>query len=208
MKVSLPWVVALALSASVFTASTASAQDSRWNAEASVGWDVNLSGDFLSSGIGTLNGVPVVFQSQPFGDVYGTGINWTFGAGYKLDEQNEIRAEFAYQRAGADAVTLGTAGTSTLMATFDDYKASSIQAGYRRYFEPRMEHLRPYASGLFGVLQKARDLGLAVPRTVWIIAVEAADCTTVGGSMHPAIEDAIEPALATIAQLVSEAVDA
>jgi hypothetical protein len=151
VKSSLPWVVALALSASLFTVSTASAQDSRWNAEASVGWDVNLSGDFLSSGIGTLNGVPVVFQSQPFGSVYGTGINWTFGAGYKLDEQNEIRAEFAYQRAGADAVTLGTAGTSTLMATFDDYKASSIQAGYRRYFEPRVEHLRPYASGLFGV---------------------------------------------------------
>jgi len=35
VKSSLPWVVALALSASVFTVSTASAQESRWNAEAS-----------------------------------------------------------------------------------------------------------------------------------------------------------------------------
>jgi len=151
VKSSLPWVIALAVSASLFTTSTAAAQDSRWNAEASVGWDVDLSGDLLSSGIGTLNGVPVVFQSQSFGSVYGNGINWTFGAGYMLDDENEVRAEFAYQRAGADAVTLGTAGTSTLMATFDDYKASSIQAGYRRYFAPRGEHLRPYAGGLFGV---------------------------------------------------------
>ena len=32
--------------------------------DASVGWDISLSGDFLAAGIGTLQGVPVVFQSQ------------------------------------------------------------------------------------------------------------------------------------------------
>ena len=162
MKSSLAWIVALGMSASLFAASPASAQastvlvdvqspDSRWNAEASVGWDINLSGDLLAAGIGTLQGVPVVFQSQSFGDVYGTGVQWTFGAGYMLDDVNEVRAQFSYQRVGADVVTLGTAGTSTLMATFADYKSSSFEAGYRRYFAPRSETLRPYAGGLLGV---------------------------------------------------------
>jgi long-subunit fatty acid transport protein len=153
VKSSLVWIVALGMSASLFTASPASAQapDSRWNAEASVGWDINLSGDLLAAGIGTLQGVPVVFQSQSFGDVYGNGVQWSFGAGYMLDDVNEVRGQFSYQRAGSDAVTLGTAGSSTLMATFADYKASSFEAGYRRYFAPRAEKLRPYAGGLLGV---------------------------------------------------------
>ena len=162
MKSSLAWIVALGMSPSLFAASPASAQasavvvdvqspDSRWNAEASVGWDINLSGDLLAAGIGTLQGVPVVFQSQSFGDVYGTGVHWTFGAGYMLDDVSEVRAQFSYERVGADVVTLGTAGSSTLMATFADYKASSFEAGYRRYFARRSETLRPYAGGMLGV---------------------------------------------------------
>ena len=153
VKSSIVWAVALAATTSLFAASDAAAQtsESRWSADAAVGWDVSLSGDFLAAGIGTLQGVPVVFQSQSFGSVYGTGIHWSFGGGYMLDDLNEVRAQFSYQRAGSDAVTIGTAGTSTLVGTFDDYKAASIEGGYRRYFAPRGEHIRPYAGGLLGV---------------------------------------------------------
>ncbi len=146
-------VVALAASTVLCSPGAAFAQaaESRWNAEVSVGWDIGLSGDFLSAGIGTLEGVPVVFQSQPFDKVYGNGVVWSFSAGYMVDDINEVRASFSYQRAGADVVDLGTAGTSTLVATFDEYKASSIEAGYRHYFAPSTTELRPYAGGLMGV---------------------------------------------------------
>ncbi|HUA62802.1 MAG TPA: hydrogenase maturation protease [Verrucomicrobiae bacterium] len=49
----------------------------------------------------------------------------------------------------------------------------------------------PHAYGLFDVLRHARKLGLPVPWSVIIIAVEAADCGTVGGPMTPAVEQAV-----------------
>ena len=45
--------------------------------------------------------------------------------------------------------------------------------------------------GLFDVLAVAKRLGLPVPGEVVIIGVEAADCTTVGGPMHPDVRAAI-----------------
>jgi hydrogenase maturation protease len=59
----------------------------------------------------------------------------------------------------------------------------------------------PHASGLFDVLAKARRLVLPVPDDVTIVAVEAADCTTVGGPMHPEVERAIQPMVALIGDL-------
>lgn len=156
MKLSLNWITAFALCTSSFIATDASAQASQppqspWSVEVSVGWDIGLSGDFLSAGIGTLNNVPVVFQSQSFDEVYGNGAVWQFSGGYMLDEVNEVRAQYSYQHVGADVVDLGTAGTTALVATFDDYHAHSIEAGGRHYFAPRSERMRPYAGALIGV---------------------------------------------------------
>jgi hypothetical protein len=136
-----------------FVAADAGAQtpQSPWSAEVSVGWDIGLSGDFLAAGIGTLNNVPVVFQSQPFDEVYGSGVLWQFGAGYMLDDFNEVRGQFSYQRVGADVVNLGTAGAFGLVATFDDYHASTIEGGIRRYLALRGERWRPYVGGTIGV---------------------------------------------------------
>ena len=52
----------------------------------------------------------------------------------------------------------------------------------------------PHYVGLYEVLALARLLGLPVAEEVVVLAVEAADCTTVGGEMHPAVRAAI-PAL-------------
>ena len=43
----------------------------------------------------------------------------------------------------------------------------------------------PHCAGICEVLSVARILGLAVPARVTLVAVEAADCATVGGAMHP-----------------------
>jgi hypothetical protein len=73
VKSSCSWMVALSFCVSSLLTADAVAQTppSPWNAEVSVGWNIGLSGDFLSAGIGTLNDIPVVFQSQPFDDVFG-----------------------------------------------------------------------------------------------------------------------------------------
>lgn len=153
VKSSVAWMSALVTSACLLTATTVSAQayEQPWNVEASIGFDFGLSGDFLTSGIGVVQGVPVVFRSQPFDEVYGTGVQWQFGGGYMVDDINEVRAQFSYQRVGASLVELGTAGASDLVATFDDYRAWSIEGGYRHYFAPSEERARPYVGGLLGV---------------------------------------------------------
>jgi Outer membrane protein beta-barrel domain len=125
--------------------------DSSWSAEASVGFDISLSGDFLSGAIGTLNGLPTIVLPQPFDDVYGTGVQFSFSGGYMVDEINEIRGQVSYQRVGSDVVELGTVASTELVGTFDEYTAWSIEGVYRHYFAPRREKLRPYASGTFGV---------------------------------------------------------
>ena len=147
------WLPALALSVFVMTTATASAQTSQssWNAEVSVGWDVNVSGAFLAAGIGTLEGQATVINSQSFGDVYGTGVQWMFSGGYMIDEINEVRGQLSVQRAGSDIVDLGTANGTQLLATFDDYKAWTIEGTYRHYFATRDVKLRPYGGGSIGV---------------------------------------------------------
>lgn len=162
----LVWTALLVVAVVCVPASAAaqSPADSRWSADVAVGWDNALSGDVLAAGIGTLNGVPVAIQSQSYDDVYGTGVLLLLGGGYLLDERNEVRGQFTYQRVGADLVELGLAGSSTLVATFADYQAYSLEAGYRRYFADRTERLRPYAGGTIGVAVVSEiDAALAAP---------------------------------------------
>ena len=149
----------LALSLSLLRSTPAAAQDTKWNIEGSIGWDVGLSGDFLAAGIGSINNVPVVIQTQSFGAVYGTGIQWQIGAGYKLDEKSEVRGDFNYQRSGSNAVLIGKAGTSDLFGTFEDYEVWSLEGGYRRYFEAR-DKLRPYVGVTAGIADLPRISGV------------------------------------------------
>ena len=180
VKSSIVWVLALVTTASLVATSDATAQtsESPWSADASVGWNISLSGDFLAAGIGTLQGVPVVFQSQSFGSVDGNGVNWSFGAGYMLDERNEVRAQFSYERSGADAVTLGTAGTSSLVATFADYKASSIEGGYRRYLRAAQRADPALRGRAAGCLDHSGDRSACLRRPKLVSLDTPPTCTT------------------------------
>jgi hydrogenase maturation protease len=62
----------------------------------------------------------------------------------------------------------------------------------------------PHFLGLFDVLAVARKLGMAAPSEVAIIAVEAADCATVGGAMHPAVEAAIPEAVRLVGEFLNQ----
>lgn len=62
----------------------------------------------------------------------------------------------------------------------------------------------PHYVGLFEALRLGKELALPVPQEVAIIAVEPADCRTVGGAMHPAVGAAIPAVLRLIRDLAPE----
>jgi hydrogenase maturation protease len=59
----------------------------------------------------------------------------------------------------------------------------------------------PHYLGIFETLNLARRLGLPAPEEVTIIAVEAADCTTLGGPMHPDVLAAIPKVVQWVAEM-------
>ena len=61
----------------------------------------------------------------------------------------------------------------------------------------------PHFVGLFDVLSVAASLGLPVPEEVTIIGVEAADCVTVGGEMHPDVRAAVGKAVVIAEDLLA-----
>ncbi len=56
--------------------------------------------------------------------------------------------------------------------------------------------------GLFDALALARHLGLPVADELLIVAVEAADCRTIGGEMHPAVASAIPEVIRRVEEMV------
>jgi hydrogenase maturation protease len=60
----------------------------------------------------------------------------------------------------------------------------------------------PHYIGLFEALAAARRMGQPVPDEVDIIAVEGADCMTVGGPMHPAVQRAVPDVIGRITSLM------
>jgi hydrogenase maturation protease len=50
----------------------------------------------------------------------------------------------------------------------------------------------PHYIGLLETIDLARELLFSVPKDVIILAVEAADCLTLGGAMHDAVKSAVE----------------
>jgi hydrogenase maturation protease len=57
---------------------------------------------------------------------------------------------------------------------------------------PKSRGDSPHCTGLFDALSLAGRLGLSVPSKVTIIAVEAADCRTIGGEMDPRVANAVD----------------
>lgn len=62
----------------------------------------------------------------------------------------------------------------------------------------------PHYVGLFETLELGRALGLPVPGTVTIVAVETRDCTTVGGELDPAVRAAIPAAIHCVEQVIAD----
>jgi opacity protein-like surface antigen len=139
-------------------------QNTPWSVEVNVGWDFPVSGNILSAAIGRVFDQSTVIDAQSYGDVYGTGVTYGFGAGYMLDERDEVRGSLAFQSVSADLQQIGTSGNAPLYATFDPYKSIAFEGGFRRYFADRTERLRPFGGVSLGIaVVREIDADLAAP---------------------------------------------
>ena len=142
-------VAALFLTPNAARAQAASTE-SHWSIDAGIGLDFALNGNVNSGAIGRLQGLSTAILPQPYGDVYGTGINLRFGGGYALDELSEVRGVFTFQSADANLVRLGDIGPSSLYAQYSDYKSFGLDLGYRRYVPLAVKNLRVYGEAMIG----------------------------------------------------------
>lgn len=84
-----------------------------------------------------------------------------------------------------DTIVTGTAGPGTVhVFSVDQISTSPCVA--------------PHFLGLVEVLAVGRQLHLNVPKNTIVIAVEAADCATIGGVMHPDVRSAITGAVGLV----------
>jgi hydrogenase maturation protease len=88
-----------------------------------------------------------------------------------------------------DTVQIGRAPGEILVVREEDVRSAPGTAAH--------------GAGLFDALALARQLGFPVPNDVVILAVEAADCLTLGGPMHPAVAAAL-PRLVEQAKAIIE----
>jgi hypothetical protein len=144
----------------------ARAQDSPFVLDLGFGIDVGLNGNVNSGAIGRVQGLATAVLPQPYGDVYGTGINLRVGAGWVLNEESELRGIFVFQSADANLVRLGDIGPSSLYAQYSDYQSFGLELGYRRYFPVSVgnTNIRFYGEGTIGAgFIDAIDIQLAAP---------------------------------------------
>jgi len=86
-----------------------------------------------------------------------------------------------------DSIQTGTVSPGTLYVA----RSSDMKSAYGP---------SPHYVGLLETLQLAKQLLLNVPKDIIILAVEAADCLTLGGKMH----DAVKSAVGLVTELVAE----
>ena len=161
-SLSVHFVIAIALVVGIADA-PAEAQ-SRWVADAGVGMNPSINGNVNSGAIGILQGQAAAILPNPYGDVYGTGIDFHFGGGYTLDDQSELRGLFTYQSADADLARFGDIGPSSLYGQYSDYKSFGLDVGYRRYFGTADRDWRPFGEAMIGAAFIDRiDVEFAAP---------------------------------------------
>lgn len=149
-------------------ASNARAQttgESRFAVDFGIGIDNSINGNVNSGAIGVLGGQATAILPNSYGDVYGSGVQLRIGAGYMLDDVNELRGVLTFQSADADLVRLGDIGPSSLYAQYSDWQSLSLDFGFRRYVPIPVKNLRVYGEASIGIaFIDSIDARLAAPQ--------------------------------------------
>jgi hypothetical protein len=140
--------------------------ESRWVVDFGLGIDFSINGNVNSGAIGVFQGEAAAILPNPYGEVYGSGLHFRFGAGYLFDDETELRAQFTIQSADADLVRMGDVGVSSLYGAYDDYQTLSLDVGFRRYVPIRDTRFRPYGEATIGLaFIDEIDVLLAAPQS-------------------------------------------
>ena len=159
-------VVAVVLLAGVSNANAQTADESPWVFDLGFGIDPSINGNVNSGAIGRLQGQATAILPNSYGDVYGTGIQFRFGGGYRLSPSPSCEEYSAYQSADADLVRLGDLGPSSLYAQYSDYKSIGLDFGYRRYLSLPGKNFRVYGEGTIGLaFVNSIDAQFAAPQS-------------------------------------------
>ncbi|NIR43609.1 MAG: hydrogenase maturation protease [Gemmatimonadetes bacterium] len=89
-----------------------------------------------------------------------------------------------------DAISTGSARPGTVRAVREG-DVAEVSGG------------SPHYIGLFEALALARALEMPAAREMAILVVEAADCFTVGGAMHPAVSAAVPKVVALVKEMLA-----
>lgn len=121
-----------------------------WSISFDAGVQLAIAGDAHAGGSGRVLDLPASVTSKSYGDVFGPGFFWAAGLGYGLGERGELRVQGAYTANPAERLQVGTVASMPLFGAFDDYKAFSMDFGYRHYLAPSERRIRPFLGGAAG----------------------------------------------------------
>ena len=121
----------------------------RWSATFTGGATIPAGGEFHEGGSGTVLGLPTSVDAKQTGDIFDPGIGWRAGVGYGVSRSVELFGDFAWKRAKASELSVGTVASLDLRAAFGDYTSYGMDAGMRYHFTPGAAGA-PYVSALAG----------------------------------------------------------
>jgi hypothetical protein len=121
----------------------------RWSVAFTGGAALPAGGEFHEGGRGTVLGLPTSVDEKETGDVFDPGGGWRAGVGYGVARNIELFADFAWMRAKASELSVGTVASLDLRAAFGDYTSYGMDGGMRYHFVPGAR-VAPYVSALAG----------------------------------------------------------
>ena len=121
----------------------------QWSVTATGGASVVAGGEFHEGGAGTVLGLPTTVGARNNKDIFDPAVGWRAGLGYGVSDNVEIFGDFAWTRASASELSVGTVAALDLRARFGDYTSYGMDAGMRYHFAPAAR-VNPYLAALAG----------------------------------------------------------
>jgi hypothetical protein len=153
-----------ALAMVVLTASPAAAGgEARWSVSVEGGTDVEISGDVLLAGQGSIAGLGAGTESLSYATAFGPSFRGAVSIGYRVSPRLEAFLRGGRYSMDGQSVPIGGVSGLDLAAEVGRYQEWSAEAGLRRFFVGR-GGFEPYVAVSGGVRSlKAMTLTLSVP---------------------------------------------
>src|ERR1035437_8757784 len=126
---------------------------------------------------------------------------------HEVERRFQGRIEVAHSSAAGFDLMDHLLGARRLLVVYTIVTARAKPGAISVFTADRVQPAAPGGSphflGLFEVLAVGKRLGLPVPEEMVVIAVEASDCTTVGGGMHPDVQSAIPEVVELVGRILA-----